>query len=95
MLIAALFLAWIPSWFDWRANALLQNFYGELKFLETEIEPVASERPIEIKRLLQRIDEIDMQVMQLDLPTPYAERWYTLRSHLAEAKDRLLGLRAR
>jgi TRAP-type uncharacterized transport system substrate-binding protein len=95
VLITALILAWIPSWFDWRANALLQNFYGELKFLETEIEPVASERPIEIKRLLQRIDEIDMQVMQLDLPTPYAERWYTLRSHLAGARDRLLGLRAR
>ena len=93
--IAALILAWIPSWFDWRANALLQNFYGELKFLETEIEPVASERPIEIKRLMQRLDEIDMQVMQLDLPAPYAERWYTLRTHLAEARDRLLSLRAR
>jgi TRAP-type uncharacterized transport system substrate-binding protein len=94
-LITALLLAWIPSWFDWRANALLQNFYGELKFLETEIEPVASERPIEIKRLLQRLDEIDLQVMQLELPTPYAERWYTLRAHLADARDRLLGLRAR
>jgi TRAP-type uncharacterized transport system substrate-binding protein len=95
LLLTAFVLAWIPSWFDWRVNDLLQNFYGELKFLETEIEPVASERPIEIKRLLQRLDEIDMHVMQLDLPAPYAERWYTLRSHLASARDKLLGLRAR
>lgn len=95
VLATVLLLAWIPGWFEWRANAVLQNFYGELKFLETEIEPVASERPIEIKRLLQRLDDIEMQVVQLDLPIPYAERWYTLRSHLADARDRLLGLRAR
>jgi TRAP-type uncharacterized transport system substrate-binding protein len=95
VVITFLILAWIPTFFDWRANDLLQNFYGELKFLETEIEPVASERPIEMKRLLARLDEIDMQVMQLDLPTPYAERWYTLRSHLVSARERLLNLRAR
>ncbi len=95
LLCMAWLLAWIPSWFEWSINALLQNFYGELKFLETEIDPVATERPIEIKRLLQRLDEIDMQVMQLELPNPYAERWYTLRRHLADARERLLGLRAR
>ncbi|NJS35912.1 MAG: hypothetical protein HC765_04860 [Brachymonas sp.] len=95
LLLTFFVLAWIPSWFEWRINALLQNFYGELKFLETEIDPVASERPIEIKGLLQRIDAIDMQVMQLDLPNHYAQRWYTLRSHLADARERLLMMRAR
>jgi TRAP-type uncharacterized transport system substrate-binding protein len=95
VLITLIILAWIPSWFEWRINALLQNFYGELKFLETEIDPVATERPIEIKALLQRIDAIDMHVMQLDLPNQYAQRWYTLRSHLANARERLLDLRAR
>jgi hypothetical protein len=95
LVLTALLLAWIPSWFDWRVNAVLQNFYGELKFLETEIEPVASERPIEMNRLLQRLDDIEMNVMQLELPDPYSERWYTLRSHLAGAREHLLGLRAR
>jgi TRAP-type uncharacterized transport system substrate-binding protein len=94
-LVAGVLLSWIPSWFDWRVNALLQNFYGELKFLETEIEFTASERPIEMKRLLQQIDDIDMQVMQLDLPPTYADRWYTLRHHLASARNRLMSLRAR
>ncbi len=73
----------------------MQNFYGELKFLETEIEPIASERPIEIKKLLHRLDNIEMHVMQLELPAPYAERWYTLRSHLSVAREQLLDLRAR
>jgi hypothetical protein len=48
-----------------------------------------------MKRLLQRIDDIEMKVMQLELPAPYSERWYTLRSHLAGAREHLLGLRAR
>jgi TRAP-type uncharacterized transport system substrate-binding protein len=88
-------LAWIPSWFEWRVNAVLQNFYGELKFIETDIEPTASERPMELNKLLQRIDEIEMQIMQLELPNHYASRWYTLRSHLSDARSKLLSLRAR
>ena len=31
----------------------------------------------------------------LDLPDSYADRWYTLREHLAAARARLLNLRAR
>jgi TRAP-type uncharacterized transport system substrate-binding protein len=90
-----LLLAWIPSWFEWRVNAVLQNFYGELKFIETDIEPAASERPMELNKLLQRIDDIEKQIMQLELPNQYASRWYTLRSHLSDARSKLLSLRAR
>ncbi len=93
--LTILIMAWIPRLFNWRINDVLQNFYGELKFLESEIDPVAKERPIEIKRMLQQLDAIEMQVMQLELPNQFAERWYTLRSHLAEARERLLALRAR
>jgi hypothetical protein len=95
VLLTLIVLAWIPSWFDWRINALLQNFYGELKFLESEIDPVAQERPIELRQLIQRLDAIDMQVMQLQLPNEFAPRWYTLRNHLTDARERLLALRAR
>ncbi len=92
---ATVLLMWIPDFFDWRVSAVLQNFYGELKFLETEIEPIVSNKPMEIKRLLQRLDSIEAQVVALDLPEQFADRWYTLRSHLAMARDKLLTLRAR
>jgi TRAP-type uncharacterized transport system substrate-binding protein len=95
LLITCFILLWIPSLFNWKVNAILQNFYGELKFLETDIEPTASERPIEIKRLLQRLDDIEAKVTLLDLPNSYANRWYTLREHLARAREKLLNLRAR
>jgi TRAP-type uncharacterized transport system substrate-binding protein len=90
-----LLLAWIPRWFEWRVNAVLQNFYGELKFIESDIGSAVTERPIELNKLLQRLDEMEMHIMQLELPNHYASRWYTLRSHLAEARRKILSLRAR
>lgn len=95
LFLTYLLLSWIPSLFEWRVNAVLQNFYGELKFIETEISSVASERPIEMRQMIQRIDEIEQQVMQLQLLPQHTPRWYTLRSHLSEARDRLLSQRAR
>lgn len=95
LLITLVALTWIPHFFEWRVNAILQNHYGELKFLEAEIEPTASGRPIDIKRLLQRLDVIEQQVVSLDLPDQFSNRWYTLRTHLAGAREKLLDLRSR
>ncbi len=94
-LVTVMLLMWIPSFFNWKINAVLQNFYGELKFLESDIEPTASKRPIEIKKLLQRLDEIEAKVTALDLPNSHANRWYTLREHIARARGKLLNMRAR
>ncbi|MFI5445247.1 TAXI family TRAP transporter solute-binding subunit [Polaromonas sp. UC242_47] len=93
--LTLLVLAWIPRLFDWRINAAMQNFYGELKFLETEMDSTASNNPIALRRLLAKLDHIEKQVTQLDLPAEYSERWYTLREHLAAAREKLLKLRAR
>jgi hypothetical protein len=95
LLLALCLLKWIPTLFEWRVNAALQHYYGELKFIETEISSVASERPIEMRHMIQRLDEIEQQVMQLQLPLQHTDRWYTLRSHLSDARERLLRLRAR
>jgi hypothetical protein len=95
VLATVLILTWIPRWFEWRVNIVLQSFYGELKFLESEIEPAATERPIELNRLIQRLDEMEKEIIELELPNHYASRWYTLRSHLLEARRKILSVRAR
>ncbi len=95
LVVALIVLAWIPKLFDWRIRAALNHFYGDVKFLESEMESVASEQPMALKRLLERLDVIERQVVALDMPDEFAERWYTLREHLAAAQDRLLKLRSR
>ncbi|MBW8722407.1 MAG: ABC transporter substrate-binding protein [Polaromonas sp.] len=93
--IALLLLAWIPKLFDWRISSALHHFYGDLKFLEAEMDDVATDNPMALRRLLERLDNIERQVVALDLPDEFSQRWYTLREHLAAARDRLLKLRSR
>lgn len=56
--LALLLLTWIPRLFDWRINAGLNYFYGELKFLEDEMTAVATDNPIALKGLLERLDTL-------------------------------------
>ena len=48
-----------------------------------------------MRGLLEKLDGIERQVVTLDMPDEYSERWYTLREHLALARERLLKLRSR
>jgi TRAP-type uncharacterized transport system substrate-binding protein len=95
LILTFFLLSRIPNFFAWKVNALLQNYYGELKFLETEIEPSATTKPKEMLKLMQRLDNIEMQVTTLELPDKYADRWYVLREHCAQAREKLLSYRAR
>jgi hypothetical protein len=88
-------LLWIPQLFSLRVDAVLAHYYGELKFVEDDLERTAVDKPIELRALLARLDRIEHDVAQLDLPDRYADRWYTLREHLWAAQERLLKLRAR
>jgi TRAP-type uncharacterized transport system substrate-binding protein len=94
LLAAALALLWIPRLFSLRVNAALAHYYGELKFMERDLDSVQGS-PITLKPMLQRLDQMEVDVAALDLPDSYAERWYTLREHLVAARERLLGLRGR
>ena len=93
--IAVLLLMWIPKVFDWRINAALNHFYGDVKFLESDIEKFATDKPMAMRGQLEQLDGIERQVVTLDMPDEYSERWYTLREHLALARERLLKLRSR
>jgi hypothetical protein len=95
MALTALALVWIPHLFSFRVNALLSHYYGELKFIENDMQALAVDNPIQLKGLLGKLDTMEHEVATLDLPDPYADRWYTLREHLAAARERLLKLRAR
>ena len=88
-------LAWIPRLFDWRVNSALHHFYGDLKFLESEMESVATSNPMQLRLLIERLDAIEQRVVKMDLPDAYSDRWYTLREHLSAAQDRMFKLRSR
>lgn len=88
-------LAWIPRWFDWRVNSALHHFYSDLKFLESEMENVAISNPMGLRALIERLDAIEQQVVKMELPDEFSDRWYTLRQHLTAAQERMFKLRSR
>ena len=85
----------VPGFIEWRVNAALQHFYGELKFLEADLIKIATGDAIALRWAVTRLDKLEVQVAAMDLPDRFADRWYTLREHLAAARERLLKLRAR
>lgn len=95
LLVTGLALVWIPQLFSLRVNAVLSHYYGELKFLENDMATLAVDKPVALRSLLGKLDAMEAEVVSLDLPDRFADRWYTLREHLAAARERLLKLRAR
>ncbi len=95
ILVTWFVLALTPSIFDLRVNAVLQHYYGELKFLENEIPLATSLQPIAIGKLMKKLNLLERQVIALELPDTFADRWYTLREHLAAARDRIIKSRGR
>ena len=93
--LAAFVLTRIPRLFNWRVSASLNHFYGDLKFLESEMEGVAASNPMGLRTLIERLDRLEQQVVAMELPDHFSERWYTLREHLSAAQDRLFTLRSR
>ncbi|MBC5766492.1 TAXI family TRAP transporter solute-binding subunit [Ramlibacter albus] len=94
VVLTVLILLLVPRLFSLRVDAMLSHYYGELKFLENDVDQ-ASEKPIAVRALVQKLDQMELDVAGLDLPDRYADRWYTLREHLRAARSRLMNLRGR
>jgi hypothetical protein len=88
-LVGVLILMRAPRYIDWRVRAALQHFYGELKFLEEDLARIPTGDPALLLPFERRMDQLERQVATIELPDRYADRWYTLREHLQQARERL------
>jgi hypothetical protein len=93
MLLGGLLLWRAPRYIEWRVDAALQHFYGDLKFLEQDMSSITATDPAAMRAALSRLDLLERQVANMDLPDRFADRWYTLREHLQHARERLMALR--
>jgi ABC-type amino acid transport substrate-binding protein len=93
-LLGTLLLLRAPRYIEWRVDAALQHFYGDLKFLEQDMAGITATDPAALKVVISRLDALERQVADMELPDRYADRWYTLREHLQHARERLMALRS-
>jgi TRAP-type uncharacterized transport system substrate-binding protein len=74
-----------PALYGWRVRSRIYRRYGELKFLEAEIdaEPSRQSRA----GWLARLDAIEVDVNRIPAPLAFSGMLYTLRSHIALVRD--------
>ncbi len=77
-----------PQIYGWRVRSRIYRRYGELKFLENEI----NEEPGRHTRAewLQKLDAIEKDASQIRTPLTFADMLYTLRGHIDLVRDMIL-----
>lgn len=69
-----------PGIYNWRIKARIYRRYGELKFLEAELE--AEPGKLTRAEWIARIDAIEEDINHLTMPLAFSDMLYTLRLHL-------------
>jgi hypothetical protein len=69
-----------PQLYGWRVRSRIYRWYGELKFLENELE----QKPATYSQAewLAKLDRIERGVEHIPTPLAFADQLYTLRSHV-------------
>lgn len=75
----------LPSLYAWRVTRPIYRWYGELKFLEHDLEQ--NHDPQKTAEYLKRLDHIEAHVSRLKVPLAYSGQFYTLREHVAFVRD--------
>jgi TRAP-type uncharacterized transport system substrate-binding protein len=95
LLVAATLLYTISRLFDWRVNGQLQQLYGQVSFLQDEVNVLHSRHETSqgsVRAALQQLDQLDQRAIKLALPQRFADRAYTLRQQLTVVRMHFLGM---
>ena len=77
----------LPLLYAWRVRSRIYRWYGELKFLEAEVEREPSAAKVEAH--LRRLEEIEAAVNRTRIPLAYSEHLYIFREHVAMVRDKI------
>lgn len=84
----------IPAIYNWRMRARVYRWYGELKFLEAEIDRAGQDGHslAALDTFLGRLDRIEERAARRKLPLAFSNELYTLREHIGLVRRRLRHL---
>jgi hypothetical protein len=80
-------LRFIPTLYDWSMRSKVFRLYGEMRFLELQIERGDAKRDLDATTA--HLDRIEQRANQLRMPRAYASMVYSLLGHIALVRQRL------
>lgn len=81
-------LKFAPALYSWRIRSRIYRRYGELKFLEAEVE--ANPERHSREEWLEKLDRIEDDVHHIPTPLAFTDMLYTLRVHLGLVRATVL-----
>lgn len=70
----------VPQIYSWRIKNRIYRWYGELKFLETQLRE--ANQPEDFITFLAKVDWIEEQVAHVTIPLSFSEHFYVLKEHI-------------
>jgi len=80
-------LRFIPTLYDWVMRSKVFRLYGEMRFLELQIDREDTEPDLDATAT--QLDWIEYRANQLRMPKAYASMVYSLLDHIAQVRQRL------
>jgi TRAP-type uncharacterized transport system substrate-binding protein len=73
-------LRFVPQLYAWRARSRIFRWYGELSYLERDVESATSSDSVE--ESMQRLGKIESEVEHMRTPVAFQHHVYVLREHI-------------
>ncbi len=70
----------VPALYAWRIRRRIYRWYGELKYLEIQVQTLSPEASRE--DILKQLSDIEHKVTHAVIPLPFAEHAYMLKEHI-------------
>jgi hypothetical protein len=80
-------MRFLPRLYDWAMRSKVLRMYGELRFLEDEIN--ARSTGSDTHEMIARLDRLEEQANHLRMPVAYASMLYMLRNHIDLVREGL------
>lgn len=77
-----------PTIYGWRVRSRIYRRYGELKFLEADVE--SDPKRLSRQEWLDKLEEIERHINRIPLPLTFSDMLYTLRSHVALVRETIM-----
>lgn len=78
----------IPSIYAWLIKRKLFRYYGELKYIETQLGGKTPEQDNQV--YLEKLNEIEEMVRNVKLPITFSQHAYELRAHIELVRSKIL-----
>ncbi|MBC7609939.1 MAG: ABC transporter substrate-binding protein [Polaromonas sp.] len=93
-LLALWLMQLLPAYMRWVLESRVNRWYGELKFIENDLNQ-ESLSGLDLTRFLLRLNDIDKTLMKFACPKDLMARCYTLHQHIEFVRQRLYRMRGR